>query len=717
MTRSSRSARQFPFVSAVLTATLAGSLLLVSGCTGSLLKMPAAMSLSKFPKLPLIGKDDDETAFEDDEDYFATRVETPLLSDYISVKGNTLVPLRGVGLVTGLDGTGDDPPPSYQRNQLREEMTRRGIPNPNEVLRSRNTALVLVIAYLPAMVRSGQTFDVRVMLPPNSEATSLEGGHLLETRLTEEQIAGNRLRKGHEYAVASGAIVTALGASGADDSKSALLRRGNIPGGAVSKTARDLEVVLRNDVRSTRNATRISGAISERFHHYDRYGQRATLAEPKTDALIALKMHPNYRNNFPRYQQVIRSIAFRETDVARRMRLELLADEVLEPETAATAALQLEAIGRETIPFLKPALESDSPEVRFYAAMSLAYQEDSSGVDILKQAAMDEPAFRVYALAALSVITDARAVVALRELLDSDTLETRYGALRALKENDPNDPALGTTTYPGQFIVHAIQSDGPAMVHVTRYRSPEVTIFGTEQALRLPLYLNAGNRISIMGKAGDQQLTISKYEIGQDPVRQAASTRLTDVIRVLGDLGATYPDIVRMLVEADLQHNLAGEFGVDQLPQAGRAMVRYGKKGEGSGAASSGSGRRVGSPALIPDLFDRVEDDDARTREQTTSPPDPMFDTPLPAHPAADSEPPAGDDDPKPSSDEPPSRKFADLSEPSPGHDTPRRADNTADDDQLEAEQADADSEYIPQVEEAEFTPSLWQRMTAPFRN
>lgn len=589
------------------TATAALSLILLTscGCMSGLLQMPAGGLLPKLPdipKLPGMGKEAKRAQLEEDND-FETRVETPLLGEYISVQGNNLVTLRGVGLVTGLDGTGGDPPPSPLRTELLDEMGRRGIPKPNEVLKSRNTALVIVTAMLPAMVREDQPFDVRVALPPNSDASSLKGGWLLETRLHEEQVVAQRgALRGHEYGVAYGAIVTAFGVDSASESKVALLRRGSIPGGARSKTSRDLEVVLRNGARSLRNSKRIATAISDRFHHYNQWGQRESLADAQTDVLIELKVHPTYRNNFPRYQQVIRSIAFKETDVARRMRMELLASQILQPETARSAALQLEAVGHDGIQFLKPALEADDLEVRFYAAEALAYLEDSSGVDVLKQAVIDEPAFRVYGLAALSVITDANGILALRELLGVESLETRYGALRALKEAAPNDPSLGTETFPRQFILHQVASDSVPMVHVTRRRAPEISIFGTQQKLMFPAVLSAGRKIRVIGRAGESTVTLTKYELNAEPVRKTCSNRLTDIIRMVGEMGATYPDVVQMLIEANQQQNLEGEFGIDKLPQAGRTYIRADRS---SGEAKR---RKLGSESLIPGLFDRVED-------------------------------------------------------------------------------------------------------------
>ncbi len=594
---------------------LATSMLLLScGCASSLLNLSGANAIgSKFAGM-ITGERQRVVRKEEDND-FGTKVETPLLREYISVTGNNLVALRGVGLVTGLDGTGGDPPPSHLRTELLEEMARRGIKNPGHILASRNTAVVIVTAYLPAMVREDQRFDVRVVLPPNSEATSLKGGWLLETRLSEERaIAGRGNVKGHQYGMAYGAILTALGDGGSKKSSPAMLRRGSIPGGAVSNTERHLKVILRNENRGLKTSKRIENAISSRLHHYNRSGHRISMAEAKTDLMIELRVHPLYRNNFPRYQQMIRSIAYKESDIGRRLRTEELARKIMEPETTERAALQLEAIGTDGIPFLKTALRSSNFEVRFHAAQALAYLEDSSGVEVLKQAVMDESAFRVYALAALSIITDADGVVALRELLSEDLLETRYGAVRALKENNPNDPSLGTKIFPHKFILHAIDSDAEPAVHVVRYRAPEVVVFGSRQELRLPAVLNVGNRIRVMGEAGDNKVTISKYKLGSDPERYVVSTNLVEIIHSVAGLGASYPDVVQMLLEADAQHNLVGELGIDRLPQAGRVFLR-----RSGGSGSTEKKTKLGTPSLTPGLFDRVAESEQDTTEEDNS--------------------------------------------------------------------------------------------------
>jgi len=532
-----------------------------------------------------------------------------------------MIVLRGVGLVTGLNGTGGDPAPSALRTQLQNEIVRRGVKNGKKILASRDTALVVVTAYLPAMVRKNQRFDVRVAIPPNSNARSLKGGWLLETRLFEEQnVEGQGALKGHNYAVAGGAILTSLGVQDNREERQAELMSGTIPGGAISLTDRDLSIVLRSEKRGSRNSERVANAVSTRFHRYNKYGQRISCAEAKTDAMVTLKTHDNYINNFPRYQAVIRSIALNESDVARRIRMEQLARDILDAEkcqnvvagvAACPTALQLEAIGDEAIPFLTDALESESFDVRFQAAQSLAYLGNAAGVSILHEAAKGQPAFRVYALVALSVIDDADAVLSLRQLMSEKGLETRYGAFRALKELDPNDPSLNPVSFENRFVMYVVDSTGEPMVHVTRRRAPEIVVYGAEQSLKLPAVLNAGRSIRIMGEAGQHEVDVIFYQLNAEPQRQKVANRLIDIIRACGKLGATYPDIVQMMIEAERQHNFVGQFGIDRLPQAGRLYVRN------SELEDEEDVKRIGTSKMIPELFDELDEEELKEHESS----------------------------------------------------------------------------------------------------
>ncbi|MCA9063182.1 MAG: flagellar basal body P-ring protein FlgI [Planctomycetaceae bacterium] len=592
-----------------------------AGCGTALLNMPSEVVTGMTDRLPLLNRNRDREDDDDDDDKFDTEITTPLLSEYISVGGNNYIALRGVGLVTGLNGMGGDPSPSVHRTELLQEMQLLKIPNPNKILASPDTALVLVIAYLPAMVREGDRFDVRVVLPPNSNAKSLRGGWLMETRLFEEAtVPGRGTLHGHEFGKASGAILTGLGVNDDPSRRNAELMQGSIPGGAISKTDRDLTILLRRSMRDSRNTTRIADAVSARFNGYDRYNQRRIkFAEAKSDVQINLKVHPSYRNNFQRYQAVIRSIAFNESDVARRMRMEKLAEDLFVPEKAMISALRLEAIGQDAVGFLTDALESPDLEVRFHAAQALAYLNDGAGVPVLVDCAENEPALRVYALAALSVVEDPRAQLALRELFNAPELETRYGAFVALKELDPRDRLLNEQEFESGYQVYSIETTGEPMVHVRRYRAPEIVVFGPQQPLRLPAVLNAGQRIRVVGRVGERTVQVTRYDLGEEPVRKTVPNSLGQILECLGDLGATYPEVVQMMIEAEQQDNFIGDFGIERMPKAGRVYVSRDQREEMKNRVREAEGRQMGSPNQAPNLFESPVDHEEDDAERISS--------------------------------------------------------------------------------------------------
>jgi hypothetical protein len=521
-----------------------------------------------------------------------------MIGDYISVSGVNMVILDGVGLVTSLNGTGDDPPASVYRTAILDEMRKRNIPDPNQKLRDPSTTLVLVRAYLPPLIKKSETFDVEVYLPDGSEATSLKGGMLLECELTEQAyVAGRGTLKGHRMAIAHGAILT-------QEEDANGVRRGVIPAGATYVgDDRNLSIYLRPDYRSVRMSQRIAQRIGQRFHDYDEYGIKRPLAEAKTDSRIELVVHSRYRDNYPRYLQCIRHILLRDTTVERHLRMQQLQEELLAGPTAEKAALELEAIGTEAIPLLKRGLESDVLEVRFHAAQALAYLGQPEAAPALREAAA-EPAFRVFALAGLAALHTGEAANELRALLNEDSMETRYGAVRALSNIDSNDPAIAAETSDLGFLLRVVDSRGTPMVHLTKRQMAEITIFGAGQEFEAPLVASAGRRFLVKRDPGRATVTISHFATGRDVQRTEVPARVADVIRELARQKATYPDIVQLLIEADSQHNLTASIGIDVLPQAGRVYTRP----QALVAEGEASAAPVGGGVHAPNLFGGLPD-------------------------------------------------------------------------------------------------------------
>jgi len=495
--------------------------------------------------------------------------KTRLVGDVARAAGNGYVKVEGVALVTGLQATGEDPAPSPQRAALLHDMQTRNVKNPSQLLASPNTALVLVRGFLPPGAQKGDKFDLEVQTPSRSETSSLRGGWVMETRLTELAVLGNEIHEGHPLAIGEGPVLVDPSAT---DKDRALLVRGRVLGGGRVLRSRSLELVIMPEEKSFRLSSQIGDALNKRFHTYDR-GVQKKVANPQTDERIALEIHPRYRDNVSRYLRVVRSIAIKETPAQRATRLKLLERQLLDPITAATSALRLEAIGQDGIPSLAQGLKASDVEVRFYSAEALAYLDQAQAAGPLANAARDEPALRAYALAALSAMDDVAAYDQLVSLLEVPSAETRYGAFRALWAMNANDSVVRGETLGQQFSYHVLNTGGPPMVHVTRSYRPEVVLFGHEQRLKTPMMIEAGKSILIRAER-DERVTVSKFAVNEPDQKRVVSTKLDEVIRAIVDLGGTYPDVVQALQQAKSTQALAGRFAVDAVPDSTRGYTR-----------------------------------------------------------------------------------------------------------------------------------------------
>jgi flagellar basal body P-ring protein FlgI len=526
------------------------------------------------------------------------------VSQYTHPYGMNYVKVEAVSLVTGLAGTGSDPPPTPQRAALLAEMNRREVANPNEVLASGNTSMVLVRAFLRPGVQEGDRFDVEVRVPSQSETTSIRDGWLLSTRLTELAVLGEQIREGHVLAMAEGPVLVDPSADPEKDP--ALVTRGRILGGGVALKSRPLGLVINQQHKSVRVSQEIANSINHRFHTFAA-GRKQGVATPKTDEFIDLLIHPRYKENIARYVQLVQNVAIDEPPTQRQARMLFLERQLTDPLTAASAAVRLEAIGDdEAKEMLKKGLTIKDAEVRFYAAEALAYLDETAAVDVLSQVARDEPAFRVNALAALSAMDDAIAYDALRSLVEVRSAETRYGAFRALWAMNQNDPFLCGEKLGGQFNYHVLDVAGPNMIHVTRSHVAEVVLFGKDQELQLPLVLDAGKNILVNGLSGGN-ITVSRFTPNAEPEQRVVSTRVDDVIRAIVELGGTYPDVVQALQQAKADGALASRFEVDALPQPGRPFDRHTERAMATD--SEGPSKKDGQPAPLevatplPDLY------------------------------------------------------------------------------------------------------------------
>ena len=508
------------------------------------------------------------------------------VGDLTRVWGIQPIRVEGVSLVVGLVGTGSNPPPSEQLDLLVSEMRTRQVDGTAQILASPDTAQVSVSAVIPPGAQRGDPLDVSVCVPPGSSTSSLSGGWLMETRLLEYARIKKQLAKGHLFGLARGSVLVDAHVEGDDDPISRT--RGRVLGGGRVAKDRLLGLTIREESLSVQTSVRVGKAINARFHVYDR-GRKTGVATPKRDNFVEIAVHPRYRDNLMRYMRVVQAISVREGESGIVSRMELLGRLLVQVPTAADAAIQLEAIGLEGVSTLQKGLTSSNPEVRFYAAEALAYLDDPMATPVLAAVAKSEPAFRWRALTALSAMEATKAFDKLEELLHSDSVETRYGAFRAIQSISDDDPAVSGEYLGKKFHFHDLSTEGPAVVHVALDHRPEIVLFGGEHQLQHPVFLYAGSRI-VVRSADDDGLAVTSVSAGEQDKQKRCSTRLDDVIRTVVDFGAEYADVVELLYNAKKNESLKAKLAFGALPEVGRTYYR-GKHNDAGEDVPNGDGQ------------------------------------------------------------------------------------------------------------------------------
>ncbi|MHC4295079.1 MAG: flagellar basal body P-ring protein FlgI, partial [Planctomycetota bacterium] len=132
------------------------------------------------------------------------------LKDIVEIEGIRDNPILGIGLVVGLNGTGDGS--NISKRELANMLRKKGLSMEPDELSADNIAAVTVTTRLRPFARRGFKLDVKVSAM--GSATSLQGGTLLPTELKglDDQV----------YAIAEGSI--AVGGFAATGSSSTVTK-------------------------------------------------------------------------------------------------------------------------------------------------------------------------------------------------------------------------------------------------------------------------------------------------------------------------------------------------------------------------------------------------------------------------------------------------------------------------------------------------------------
>ena len=523
-----------------------------------------------------------------------------LIRDAAVPYGLSPIRVSGVAAINGLPGTGGPADPSPDRDRLIEEMKRENIQDPNLFLESADTALVRVRAVIPPGARRGDPLDLQIVTPPRSQVDDLHGGWLMNTRLHQEQRIRNSVRRSDVKAIGIGPVLTRADYRPSEDA--ALKVEGKVLAGGRAQVDRKLGLLLRPEYQHVKMSAHVASAVNQRFFFFDGTTRRG-IAEAVEDDFVEIEVHPRYRGNEYRMMEVLRSIQGQPSPSGVQSRLAELGRRLKVPDQASDAALQLEAMGETAIPTLLDGLKSDNPELRFYAAESLAYLDRRESIEPLERAAVSEPAFRQPAMAALEGLQEPQAADALRRLMNEPSLETRYGAFRALRRRSDGRLKLRGETVGESLRLYTVDSTASPAVVVSLRETPEIVLFGEVGAIEIPDFLFGPAGVMLRtDDAKPGHLRISRFQPGEEDRRAVVASSVDGVAKGIVGVGGGYGAVVAVLRKAKSAGFLRDQLAFDPLPESMRTYYRDDDEGD---PRSDGSDDRSedGSAADAEDTY------------------------------------------------------------------------------------------------------------------
>ncbi len=197
--------------------------------------------------------------------FCATAAGGVRVRDLVMIAGARDNQLVGYGLVAGLAGEGDKDP-VYTKQTVANLLQRYGINVPPTTLSSKNVAVVMVTADIPAFVKSGARLDIQIA--SMGDAKTLQGGVLLQTPLFG---ADNKVYAVAQGPVSIGGFVAGTGGAGGATVTKNHPTVAQIVNGAIVEREIPTSIVRDNTVElllrepGFTSASRMAGAINDVF--------------------------------------------------------------------------------------------------------------------------------------------------------------------------------------------------------------------------------------------------------------------------------------------------------------------------------------------------------------------------------------------------------------------------------------------------------------------
>jgi len=513
----------------VYAIVLIGLMLLVGGCEG-------AQKKSKDKKAPEVNE--------------PTKLDRTI-GDIAEVIANQPVPVKGVGIVIGLSGTGSSECPAATREYLRKyiltQVGRKDLIKPDTMINSIDTAVVIVEGTIPPASTKYQPFDVTVKPFPNTQTTSLVGGRLYTTDLKFITKVDDSIETSRTLAYAAGPIYI----DSMPDSKTSA-KSGIILGGG--KVIEDYPITLSLIKPDFKAAAYIRNRINQRFGK--------DTANAISDRIINITVPAGYRDKKAKFIMLVKSLYIASDAPHEDARINQFIEELKTSDDKTTFQVALEAIGRPAADELYPLIDAPDDKTKFAASAALLAIGDSRGLKTLRDFAQDPcSSVRILSINNIGEYASKSDVVALMNRIAGDeNLEVKLAAYKYLQRF--NAPSVVRTVVASDFFVDQVIAEGPKSIYAYRKQQAGIVLFGAPIHCETDLYIeSADGGIIINSQPTDDRVSIlRKHPLTgglMGPLK--CSTSIADIVKLLGDpptpkddktrpgLGVPYSEIVQLL--------------------------------------------------------------------------------------------------------------------------------------------------------------------------
>jgi hypothetical protein len=442
-------------------------------------------------------------------------------------------PVRGIGIVACLPGTGSSECPPEIRAELEkyiwQQVPEAGSVNPRRVIESQDTAVVEITGVIPALSTPYDRFDVILKPLSSTQTTSLDGGCLYTADLKEM----SRLSSVEQFTRFSKTLAIAEGPVYTLQKDPSLPDQWRVLGGGRAKQSSSVRLIL--DTPNFTAASIIRNRINERF------GPKTAVCVSAVE--ITLSFPAKYIDQREKFLAMVESLILGGNPEMQGEYAQDLVEQIVSKTDSERAEIALEGIGKPALDHLAPLLNHSDPAIRFHAARCMLYIGDKRSLVVLRAIVQDKNnPYRMDSIRAVGLGAKRRdAMPILETALNDSNMKMRLEAYEMLVRLNSHVISRRSVSN-GAFSVDSVICSGPKTIYVYRQERPRIVLFGSPLRCENNIFIRSEkSSVTINSLPDDERISVSRKHPNRPrmigPI--LSSNDLGVLIQTLGEL----PDI------------------------------------------------------------------------------------------------------------------------------------------------------------------------------